>query len=238
MEKKERGEAVVNWLIYNRYATSRGDLARRIGYNATVLSAALTGRNVFSDRLARRLCEFNKQLNLEWLQTGKGEMLLPEAKAAAPTNEAPMTPPRRGRAPGQRNAVTRRGREIPFYRQLNVSAGQVDMFGYNDTHEYICIPTIDADAYFPVSGMSMAPYITPGDIIGVKEVNNFERIDPDRIYMIITRGNERMIKHIAPSKPEDEFITLTSDNQNYAPFTIPKADILKVMQVVAVTREI
>lgn len=36
---------------------------------------------------------------------------------------------------------------------------------------------------------------------------------------------------------DDEFITLTSDNRDFAPFTIAKADILKVMCVVTMMRQ-
>lgn len=228
---------MVDWLVYNRFATSRGDLARRIGYNATVLSAALTGRNVFSDRLARRLCEFNKQLNYEWLISGQGEMLLKSAKAGTPVNDAPVTPVRRGRAPGKRNVTLRCGHDIPFYDWLCYPEGYTDALEHKNTNKHIYIPGVDADMFLRVIGVSYKPSIRPSDIIGVKEVKDLCQIDPERIYMIVTRDNAHMLKHIMPSQPEDKLITLMSADNKYAPFTIAKEEILKVMRVVAVTRE-
>ena len=111
------------------------------------------------------------------------------------------------------------------------------MLSYDDSHERIVIPGVDADAYFPVIGMSMKPVVMPGDIIGVKYMDRFDHIDPDRIYLIITVDNERMIKHIMPTKPDEDYITLTSDNKDFAPFRIPKNGVLKVMRVVYVGRQ-
>lgn len=126
----------------------------------------------------------------------------------------------------------------PFYHELLVSAGQTDIFGYDTASSLMHVPGVDAEAFFPVTGMSMLPHIMPGDIIGVKTVDSLERIDPTRIYMIITRQNERMIKHILPSQSGDPEITLVSDNSEYPAFKIMKDDILKVMRVVYVGRQI
>lgn len=238
MERRERGRAMVDWLVYNRYADNRGDLAMRIGYNPTVLSAALTGRIPFSDKLAKVLCQYNKRLNYNWLMFEEGEMLNPEdalvierAQGGAQHGNEERTPEKHDLSISKGNAQ-RKCKMVPFYRELQCSAGQTDMFGYDEAHEEICFPGVDAEAFFPVTGMSMQPTIMPGDIIGVKSVDSLERIDPTRIYLIITRQNERMIKHIQPSKPEDDTITLTSDNSDYTAFTIMKEDVLKVMRVV------
>jgi len=243
MERRERGRAMVDWLVYNRYADNRGDLAARMGYNPTVLSAALTGRIPFSDKLAKTLCQYNKRLNFNWLMYEEGEMLNPEdalvierAGTGAQHGSEERTPEKHGRSGSAGNAQNHRTKMVPFYRELQVSAGQTDMFEYNESNEMVCIPGVEADAFFPVVGMSMHPNIMPGDIIGVKELKSFERIDPTRIYMIITRQNERMIKHIMPSKPEDDEVTLTSDNSDFSAFSVMKEDILKVMRVVYVGR--
>jgi hypothetical protein len=47
----------------------------------------------------------------------------------------------------------------------------------------------------------MTPTICEGDVIGVKELDCFERIDSSKIYVVITRDGERMVKRIVP--PED-----------------------------------
>lgn len=240
MERRERGRAMVDWLVYNRYAENRGDLASKIGYNPTVLSAALTGRIPFSNKLAKALCLYNKRLNYSWLISEEGDMLNSESTQTIEIGQRDtkiggkeLDTKERNHGNGRDKICSKKPfKTTPYYRDLKVSAGQQDMFDYYETHEEIVLPGVDAEAFFPVVGMSMKPNIIPGDIIGVKSVDSFERIDPTLIYLIITRQNERMIKHIMPSKPEEEYITLTSDNSEHTAFTVLKEDIVKVMRVV------
>ena len=254
---------MVDWLVYNGFAPTRGDLAKLLGYNPTVLSAALTGRIPFSSKMAARLCHKFERLNYEWLMEEKGEMILPEggksalSATSAGKNTAPHGETDRQSAAQQRsNAATHsagKRRTVvpsvpevsdiernmsPFYSDLRVSAGQTEFFDASTSTDKIYIPGVHAEAFFPVVGMSIEPHIHPGDIIGVRTVDSLERIDPSRIYMIVTHQNERMIKHILPSKPEDEEITLTSDNPDYPPFSILKSSIHRVMRVVYVGREV
>lgn len=122
----------------------------------------------------------------------------------------------------------------PFYDELPVSGGrtEVETPGYAEHSTGLYIPGVRAEAFLPVVGHSMEPYIFPGDIVGVRTIYGMESINPDATYLIITRGNERMIKHIVPTSQGDETLTLTSDNPAYPPFRIQKADIVKIMKVV------
>ncbi|MBQ0019110.1 MAG: S24 family peptidase [Bacteroidales bacterium] len=120
----------------------------------------------------------------------------------------------------------------PFYDELPVTAGQTETPGYNEHSTGLYIPGVRAEAFFPVMGHSMEPYIYPGDIVGVRTVNSFDGINPDATYMVVTRSNERMIKHIVPPTADDDSITLTSDNPAYPPFRILRNDVVRVMKVV------
>lgn len=122
----------------------------------------------------------------------------------------------------------------PLYDELPVTGGQteVETPGYTTPTTGLYIPGVRAEAFFPVTGHSMEPYIYPGDIVGVRTLDGLERINSDATYLIVTRGNERMIKHIVPTSQGDETLTLTSDNPAYPPFRIQKADIVKIMKVV------
>lgn len=217
MERRERGREIIKWLIYNGYVETQRELAASLGYNPTVLSAALTGKIPFSTKLSRNLSKAHQRISLDWLLTGEGEMLLPEDRSDGQTTDN----------------EGRKERTAPLYQDLTCTAGQREQFGYDETHVDIRIPGITAEAFFPVSGHSMEPYIYEGDIVGVVSVDGFESINPDKTYMIITRNNERMIKHIAPTNPGEECIRLISDNAAVCPaFSIPKSDVIKIMRVV------
>ena len=84
----------------------------------------------------------------------------------------------------------------------------------------------------------MSPTVNPGDLVGVVSVDRFERVDPECIYMIVTRDNERMIKHIQPTPEDDPELVLSSDNPRYAPFRRLKEDILKVFKVVYIGKNL
>lgn len=119
-----------------------------------------------------------------------------------------------------------------FYKELEVSAGRIEFANTTAKPQRIYIPGVDADAFFPVKGFSMYPTIQEGDLVGVVETDNFEEIKAKHIYLIITRDNERMLKHIELGKANSPYITLTSDNADYEPFKIRKENVISIYKVI------
>lgn len=119
-----------------------------------------------------------------------------------------------------------------FYKELEVSAGRIEFANTTSKPQRIFIPGVEADAFFPVKGFSMYPTIQEGDIVGVVQVDNFETLKPKNIYLIITRDNERMLKHIELGNARSPYITLTSDNADYEPFKIRKENVLSIYKVI------
>ena len=107
----------------------------------------------------------------------------------------------------------------PFYGNLPVSAGVVMQYPNILSQQatgLIDLPqTHGAEFFFPVIGMSMKPTIEEGEIIGVAHIDRLETTNADRIYMLITRDGERMIKRILQYNKERGTITLGSDNPNF-----------------------
>lgn len=148
-------------------------------------------------------------ISAEWLMLGEGEM---SKKQAPVLYKAPVEG------------------AIPYYENLPVSAGQFDMVeGEEQPTGYVKIPGVFAKWLFPVIGCSMKPEINPGDIIGVNVVDRWDRVEPDKIYMIITT-DERMIKRLRIDNESDEILWCISPN--YPEFKIQKSDIRYIYQVV------
>lgn len=124
---------------------------------------------------------------------------------------------------------------IPFYQNLPVSGGQNIMYPEilnQESDGLINLPFAKgAECCFPVIGMSMAPTINEGEIIGVRHVETYETCNPDRVYMITTRDNERMIKRIVKYDKERGKIQLCSDNPHYSPFELDESMIIDVYKV-------
>ena len=119
-----------------------------------------------------------------------------------------------------------------FYKEIEVSAGRLEFCNSSCKPQRIYIPGVEADAFFPVKGFSMYPTIQEGDIVGVVKVDDIQTINPKNTYLIITRDNERMIKHIELGNAKSPYITLTSDNVEYEPFKIRKENVLSIYKVI------
>lgn len=168
-----------------------------------------------SSGILEPFCKYYKQVNPIWLLTGEGSMLTDEENKEVPvvTNEK------------TRGAV-------PYYGDLPVSAGQQDLATILSNMEptgWINLPGMPSSiGAFPVVGCSMEPDIKPGDFISIIEVDRWERLDPDKTYMIITR-DDRMIKHLSVDDSDDEILWCISPN--YPKFKIEKSEIVAIYRV-------
>ena len=120
---------------------------------------------------------------------------------------------------------------IPYFKEIPVSAGRaalMDVENEENAVGFIKIAGVNGKMAFPVVGCSMEPVIHAGDIVVVDEINSWDRIDPDKIYLIFTH-EDRMIKHLETDEENDEILWCVSPN--YKRFTVSKADILKIYKV-------
>jgi Predicted transcriptional regulator len=120
----------------------------------------------------------------------------------------------------------------PFWN-LPVTAGQsvADLIGGAKPDGYIYgLPGAElAENILPVVGTSMEPEISAGAIIGVRKVENWESLNTERIYLIITR-DDRMIKRIEHDVQNGDILWCISPN--YPRFKIYVSDIIEIQRVV------
>ncbi|MDR2914954.1 MAG: S24 family peptidase [Tannerella sp.] len=200
----------------NKYLAYKKIGKRKFEEKIGVASGRFSSKSLtITSDVIEKLCEEFPSLNLDWLITGKGSM----------------------EKDGKTNIVTHdyadeyfRGGS-PFYSELPVSAGESgELIPAEEVPSgYIKIPGISPLAYFPVVGFSMRPEINPGDVIGVVTVNSWDRVDPDKTYMIITH-EERMIKHLRVDNEREDILWCFSPN--YKDFILPKEDIRAIYHVV------
>lgn len=148
------------------------------------------------------------EINTHWLITGEGKMLREGSEYEL--KETPQM-------------------GVPYYEELPVSAGQLEVLLQSSKPTgYINIPGLRAQALFPVVGCSMKPEINPGDVVGVEALNNWDTIDPDKVYMIIT-SDDRMIKHLELDDEDSEILWCVSPN--YKRFKIAKSNIKAIYRI-------
>lgn len=165
-----------------------------------------------------------QDLNRVWLLTGEGDML---KKTDAP--ECPQKLEKHLNETPQERGLHTDG--IPYFKEIPVSAGRaalMDVENEENAVGFIKIAGVNGKMAFPVVGCSMEPVIHAGDIVVVDEINSWDRIDPDKIYLIFTH-EDRMIKHLETDEENDEILWCVSPN--YKRFTVSKAEILKIYKV-------
>ena len=131
----------------------------------------------------------------------------------------------------QNNAPSAERDGIPYFKEVPVSAGRAGLMeveGEENAVGFIKITGVSGKFAFPVIGCSMEPVIHAGDVIVVDELNRWDKIDPDKIYLIFTL-DDRMIKHIETDEGNDEIIWCVSPN--YKRFSLSKSEILKIYKV-------
>ena len=169
--------------LLHHYRMDQKDFAKMCGFRPQVLSDIKFGKCGISKNVAPKILKAFPEVNKQWLIDDDENMLV-QNKIATQNSFSMSEFKLRGYA--------------PYYSDLQVSAGQYDLATIEQSEEpqsWIKFPNITVDAWFPIVGCSMEPKILAGDTIGVIQMNNWDKIDPDKIYFIITIY-DRMIKKL------------------------------------------
>lgn len=210
--KNERLREAIEYLRTKGKVHTQKEVAAIMGATAPHVSGALAGdERLLTDKFLKRFnAAFDGIFNIKWLLTGDGEML--------------QGVPSKGVVPAEGNGV-------PFFKELPVSAGKAELMLIENAERaagFINITGVSGMAAFPVIGCSMEPVIHAGDIVVVDDVDRWDRIDPDKIYLIFTH-DDRMIKHLEMDENNSDILWCVSPN--YKRFSIQKADICKIYRV-------
>lgn len=185
-----------------------------------------------SDSIKRKL-ETEYSINIKWLESGIGSVFINktdkfENNVLADRNEL--------------YGITQNDCEgVPYY--------DVDFIGGFDLIEndqsmkpafYINFPNYnDADAWVNITGHSMHPLISHGDIMSIKQLPDWEiNLLYGEIYAVVT-DNYRTVKKIRKSSLGSDFIRLVPINTaEYDEQDIPKTIIRKVFQVFVTAKKL
>ncbi|UUC45557.1 S24 family peptidase [Flavobacterium cerinum] len=207
-----------------------GELARKLGYSSPEKLYRLErdNSNKPSYQIILDLSNLFDDVDLNWLMTGRGDML----KTDADTNVFKLKSDR-----------LIKNQAVPLYN-IEASAGIVTLF--SDSSEtipvdYIQIPNLPkCDGAIYVTGDSMYPLLKSGDIIMYKQVHNIlENIFFGEMYLISfnVEGDEMVtVKYVQKSDKGDEFIKLVSQNKHHNDKDVPIANVSAMALVKASIR--
>jgi len=184
-----------------------------------------TLNNIVANRLSKpstenlsRIANSIELLNTGWLLTGEGEMLrtATDDSAADKQKALPL---------------------IPFEALAGYLSTDNEGVRLEDCERYV-IPEFDrrgTEFIIRVSGSSMYPKYSNGDLLGCKKIENILFFQWGKIYVLDT-SQGALVKRVYEHENKD-FVMLVSDNKDvYPPFPIPKSDIRSLSIVVGGVR--
>lgn len=188
---------------------NKSQFANKLGVKPQTISTWIA-RDSMDKALIFAKCE---NISPSWLMSGEGEML------NTPSASAPKE---------KRGALTQ---TVQYFPEVEATGGHLDMFeDRKENAVSLEIPkSFDCDYALNLAGDSMAPLYNPGCIILIKRWT--ERfIEYGRVYLIVTKMGNRMVKYIRPASDE-AYIICASENPAYPPFEVAREDILALYAV-------
>lgn len=197
--KNDKLKRLSDFIEYDAMLSNQ-EFAQKSGIDPSGLYKMLKGQQPISMKTYKKIADA-WGLSLKWLTDGVGPQYVEQSQ----------------KTDGNQSEMPNKAK--PFFGDLPVSGGRViqypDIFQQLPTG-FINLPQVQSvEAFFPVIGMSMRPTIEEGEIVGVCHIDGYETTNADRVYMIITNDDERMIKRILKYDSDRKSLILGSDNPNY-----------------------
>lgn len=177
------------------------------------------GGSVTSSNL-ETILTFFPELSLDWLITGNGPMLRtgdsPVAQPAAAGTGIPL---------------------IPIEAIAGIPAGDNVGLRFIDCEHYMVpeFANLNVEYMIRVSGSSMYPKYSNGDILACRRVQDLLFFQWGKIY-VIDSSQGALVKRVFEDKDPDHVLLVSDNKEKYPPFSIPKSDIRSVSIVLGVIR--
>lgn len=229
-----------------------GSIEKTIGASKGVLSRALAQGTDVQAKWIKGIVENYPSLSPDWLLTGTGDMLRSSVTDSSETNTKELRTNYERTTKEHRPMTERRPREEAPVMKPVVSWGiplvPIDaVAGFNGWDEsgiaeLDCarydVPdfaAVHADFLIRVSGSSMYPKYSSGDILACRKIVEVTFIQWGKIYVIDSQQGA-MVKRLFEIEGDVDHILCKSDNENYPPFKLPKDEIRSLSIVVGAIR--
>lgn len=219
---KERLSQIVEY-----YKLSVREFERIIGVSEGVINKTLQRNTGLKAETIQKIVEKFPQISLNWIVLGQGEMFNNVANYDNTISVAKQTSnPNEGLPLIPIEAIA----GIPSIDEIGVT--------FADCKKYV-VPEFEskgADYMIRVSGSSMYPKYSNGDILACKYIRDVLFLQWGKIY-VIDSSQGALVKRVFQDESNPDNLILVSDNkENYPPFAFPKSDIRSLSIVVGVIR--
>lgn len=193
-------------------------------YKASGVTRGILQQNngISEDNIARFLA-YAPDVNIEWLITGKGDMLR-NKEVVTQRKAEPALP------------VLENSHEgiplIPLSAMAGAFTGETSVMEYE---RYVIPAFKGADFLIPVKGDSMQPTYYPGDLVACQRIPlNDLFFQWNKTYVLDTKQGP-LIKRVRRGS-DDDHVLIVSDNAEYEPFELEKSQFYGVALVRGLVR--
>ena len=227
------------------------DISRREFYKKTGISRGTleSSTGITEDTLAKFIAAFG-ELSPEWILTGNGEMYRHTHAHPTPQNvgnqgkdtkdfnttvanfinsETPVV--QRTIVPGEGIPL------IPIEAIAGIPAGESIAVRFIDCTRYVVpeFANLNVEYMIRVSGSSMYPKYSNGDILACRRVHDVLFFQWGKIY-VIDSSQGPLVKRVFQDEDPDRILLVSDNKEHYPPFSIPKSDIRSLSIVLGVIR--
>lgn len=224
MQEKQQEKSPIKQNIL-LYLTEKGVTPYEFYRVSGVTRGVLQQNNGISEDNIARFLAYAPDVNIEWLITGKGEMLKDKHINYQRQKELAYHVPE-----GSHEGIPL----IPVEAMAGALTSERTVLEY-ECERYVVPVFKGADFLIPVKGSSMYPKYSSGDIVACQRVPMSDLFFQwNKVYVIDTNQGA-LIKRIKPGSTPDK-VLIVSDNEKYDPFELPISAIHAVALVIGVIR--
>lgn len=230
MDKKERIKEAYQYLRGRGIVHTQQDIANIMKKPKSNISRAFNGHEDYLTEgfLADFYKKFSNIFNEEWIINGEGPMLLADSEN---NDSVVKSTPTISYTHGN-----------PYYNVDFLGGFDIILNDQTINPEYLIDfkKYADADCWCNISGHSMEPLISNGDIIAIKQINDWrEFLLYGETYGIVT-NDMRTVKIVTKSDKGDDYIHLIPVNKSgeYQPQDLPKKLITHVFRVLGCMKKL
>jgi len=226
MGRNDRLKEAFEFLRSNGKVHTQKDLAVQMGATRPNVSGAFKGDpKILTDNFIKRFNNaFDDIFNLNWLLDGEGEMLNDTTNSNTQIKVTYEDRPRISHASGRPyyNVDFIGGFDLVLNDQTIVPEYNIDFAPYNQ----------DGVVWCNITGNSMQPKISHGDIIAIKEVVGWQDyLSMGEIYAVVTANHLRTVKIIRQGKSEGTLRFIPINTAEFDEQEVPIKMITRVFEV-------
>lgn len=216
METKDRLKKAYEYLRNNGKVHTQQNVADIMGVKKENVSRAFNGneRYLTLGFITRFNNAFGNIFNIDWIIKEHGDMLISGNKVTVP--QISYT------------------KGVPYYNVDFIGGFDIVLNDQTISPEYLIDfrKYNEATCWCNVTGHSMEPEITHGDIIALKKIEDKSFLPLGEVYAIVTTNGMRTIKRLGPSNdPKCYTLVPTNKSPEYGIQELPKDMIEHIFQV-------